>query len=144
MAENKLGITKLKSGLTGVGFIIKGAVGIDSNGDGKVSGTESIAFATQALPAALPILMNFGDIRAETKGAEFTEEEREEAIQHLVSLDILPEGEKNDIAEEWIDDTILWLRYNERYIKRSIEAFKAMKTAGELDVDAQDLSTVED
>lgn len=123
---NQYGIETTKAGMYSLAVIIKNAIGIDRDGDGKTTSAEAITFATMSLPSALQLFGQFGQIRNETKKGELTREEKDELIQHLISLDVLPDdGGKNDDIEEWIDDTIRMVLYVQRYIKNSIDLFKA-------------------
>lgn len=132
---NQYGIETTKAGMYSLAVIIKNAIGIDRDRDGKTTSAEAITFATMSLPSALQLFGQFGQIRNETKKGELTREEKDELIQHLINLDVLPDdGGKNDVIEEWIDDTIRMVLYVQRYIKNSIDLFKGQKEVPETEV----------
>lgn len=121
---NDFGISATKAGLTGLASVSRAVVGLDANNDGNVDGGERAQAAAAIFPALFPLVTNFVEIRNETRKGELTPEEKAELLNHIVGLDLLPPGTRNDVVEEWIDDTIRAVLYNQRYIKNTLEVFR--------------------
>lgn len=117
---NNLGVEAIKNGLTITAGIVKSSFSADTNGDGKVDSGERLAFIGSILPQTFP-LFTVIPAAAEEIRDKITAEEREELVDHAVSLDFLPEG--RDVAEEYIKLVILWINYNIRFVNKSIQFF---------------------
>jgi len=117
---NNYGIQNIKTGITIFGGIFKTSFGIDMNKDGKIDGSERIAYIGNVLPQTFPFFGIFTELGNEVKD-KITEEEWEDLVDHVVATDFLPTD--RDEAEEYLKLVILWLNYNRRFAVKSIAFF---------------------
>lgn len=117
---NNYGIQNLKTGITIFGGIFKSSWSIDLNKDGKVDGSERIAYIGNVLPQTFPFFGIVTELGNEVKD-KITEEEWDDLVDHVVSTDFLPND--RDEAEEYLKLVILWINYNRRFVTKSISFF---------------------
>jgi len=123
---NNYGVQNIKQGLSVVAGISKTSFSMDTNEDGKIDSSERTAYLISVLPQTFPLFGIYGGMVDEIKD-KITNEEREELVDHAVSLDFLPEG--RDVAEDYVKTVILWLNYNIRFANKSIQFFSKNKAA---------------
>ena len=123
---NNYGIQNLKTGITVFAGIFKTSFNIDLNKDGKIDGSERIAYLGNVLPQTFPFFGIFTELGNEVKD-KITEEEWDELTDFIVATDFLPDD--RDEAEDYLRLVILWINYNRRFVVKSIAFFSKEEKA---------------
>lgn len=116
---NALGVTSLKRVITYVGAQIKGAFLIDSDGDGKNSTAEYLAYAFSLIPTIPGIIPALQNSQAEFR--DLTNEEITELVDHVLRTDFLPDD--RDRAEHYVKALFYTLNVSRLFIKFSVDFF---------------------
>ncbi|NJO28578.1 MAG: hypothetical protein HC874_14310 [Richelia sp. SL_2_1] len=123
------GIENTKAVLQEAAKIAYESFQIDSNHDGKKTGDEYLIYGTRIVPALFAVVTRFPGVIEETSGGELKKEEFDELVDFVVSLDLLPPDKDN--IEQFVDQTILWVKSNAEYIRYATTFFKGTKEIAE-------------
>lgn len=123
--KNQLGVENLKAGFSLISSVILSTLSGDTNNDGEINSTERIQLIGAILPQLFPSFNLYGGIREEIED-KITSEEFDELVAYTQTLDFLPDSKEE--AEKYVKRVFLWINYNRRFVKESIDFFQKKKS----------------